>query len=146
MAGAVLVVGIQGQQDGPPSLVGRSHVRGWCDAPAGPLVGTGRVGHQMRSPLVPGWILDVARAGPALKSAWQHVGPSEAQTAEANRPPMPKLLAGLEGGHGAPDRLLTREASGLPGDEQPTAKQTSVTLRSPRHSSAIARSMRRVSR
>ncbi len=32
------------------------------------------------------------------------------------------------------------------GDEQPTAKQTSVTLRSPRRSSAIARSMRRVIR
>ena len=31
-------------------------------------------------------------------------------------------------------------------DEQPTAKQTSVTLRSPRRSSAIARSMRRVIR
>ena len=34
----------------------------------------------------------------------------------------------------------------LPSDEQPTAKQTSVTLRSPRRSSAIARSMRRVIR
>ncbi|MDT5389119.1 MAG: hypothetical protein QOE04_2760 [Mycobacterium sp.] len=32
----------------------------------------------------------------------------------------------------------------VPSDEQPTAKQTSVTLRSPRRSSAIARSMRRV--
>jgi hypothetical protein len=34
----------------------------------------------------------------------------------------------------------------VPSDEQPTAKQTSVTLRSPRRSSAIARSMRRVIR
>jgi hypothetical protein len=34
----------------------------------------------------------------------------------------------------------------LPSDEQPTAKQTSVTLRSPRPSSAIAHSMRRVIR
>ena len=32
----------------------------------------------------------------------------------------------------------------VPSDEQPTAKQTSVTLRSPRRSSAIARSIRRV--
>lgn len=32
----------------------------------------------------------------------------------------------------------------VPNDEQPTAKQTSVTLRSPRRSRAIARSMRRV--
>jgi hypothetical protein len=31
-------------------------------------------------------------------------------------------------------------------DEQPTAKQTSVTLKSPRRRSAIARSMRRVIR
>src|SRR5205823_11417680 len=34
----------------------------------------------------------------------------------------------------------------VPSDEQPTWKQTSVTLRSPRRSSAIARSMRRVIR
>jgi hypothetical protein len=34
----------------------------------------------------------------------------------------------------------------VPSDEQPTAKQTSVTLRSPRRSSAMARSMRRVIR
>src|SRR5215472_11885601 len=34
----------------------------------------------------------------------------------------------------------------VPSDEQPTAKQTSVTLRSPRRSSAIARSIRRVIR
>ena len=34
----------------------------------------------------------------------------------------------------------------VPSDEQPTAKQTSVTLRSPRRSSAVARSMRRVIR
>ena len=34
----------------------------------------------------------------------------------------------------------------VPSDEQPTSKQTSVTLRSPRRSSAIARSMRRVMR
>jgi hypothetical protein len=34
----------------------------------------------------------------------------------------------------------------VPSDAQPTAKQTSVTLRSPRRSSAIARSMRRVIR
>jgi hypothetical protein len=34
----------------------------------------------------------------------------------------------------------------VPGDAQPTAKQTSVTLRSPRRSSAIARSMRRLVR
>jgi hypothetical protein len=34
----------------------------------------------------------------------------------------------------------------VPSDEQPTAKQTSVTLMSPRRSSAIARSMRRVMR
>jgi hypothetical protein len=34
----------------------------------------------------------------------------------------------------------------VPSDEQPTAKQTWVTLRSPRRSSAIARSMRRVIR
>ena len=34
----------------------------------------------------------------------------------------------------------------VPSDEHPTAKQTSVTLRSPRRSSAIARSMRRVIR
>ena len=34
----------------------------------------------------------------------------------------------------------------VPSDEQPTAKQTSVTLRSPSRSSAIARSMRRVIR
>src|SRR6266581_8444012 len=34
----------------------------------------------------------------------------------------------------------------VPSDEQPTSKQTSVTLRSPRRSSAIARSMRRVIR
>src|SRR6185295_17292735 len=34
----------------------------------------------------------------------------------------------------------------VPSDEQPTAKQTSVTLRSPRRSRAIARSMRRVMR
>ena len=32
----------------------------------------------------------------------------------------------------------------VPSDEQPTAQQPSVTLRSPRRSSAIARSMRRV--
>jgi hypothetical protein len=32
----------------------------------------------------------------------------------------------------------------VPSDEQPTAKQTSVTLTSPRRSSAIARSIRRV--
>ena len=34
----------------------------------------------------------------------------------------------------------------VPSDAQPTAKQTSVTLRSPRRSSAIARSIRRVIR
>jgi hypothetical protein len=34
----------------------------------------------------------------------------------------------------------------VPSDEQPTAKQISVTLWSPRRSSAIARSMRRVIR
>ena len=34
----------------------------------------------------------------------------------------------------------------LRNDEQPTAKQTSVTLRSPQRDSAIARSMRRVIR
>src|SRR5580704_11139128 len=34
----------------------------------------------------------------------------------------------------------------VPSDEHPTAKQTSVTLRSPQRSSAIARSMRRVIR
>ena len=34
----------------------------------------------------------------------------------------------------------------VPSEEQPTAKQTSVTLRSPCRSSAIARSMRRVIR
>ena len=34
----------------------------------------------------------------------------------------------------------------VPSDEQPTAKQTSVTLRSPRRSRAIARPMRRVIR
>ena len=34
----------------------------------------------------------------------------------------------------------------VPSDEQPTSKHTSVTLRSPRRSSAIARSMRRVMR
>src|SRR5580700_3831114 len=34
----------------------------------------------------------------------------------------------------------------VPSDEQPTSKQTSVTLRSPRRSSAIARSIRRVIR
>jgi hypothetical protein len=34
----------------------------------------------------------------------------------------------------------------VPSDEQPTAKQTSVTLRPPRRSSAIARSMRHVIR
>ena len=32
----------------------------------------------------------------------------------------------------------------VPSDEQPTSKQTSVTLRSPRRNNAIARSMRRV--
>ena len=32
----------------------------------------------------------------------------------------------------------------VPSDEQPTSKQTSVTFRSPRRSSAIARSIRRV--
>ena len=32
----------------------------------------------------------------------------------------------------------------VPSDEQPTAKQTSVTERSPRRNSAIARSIRRV--
>ena len=34
----------------------------------------------------------------------------------------------------------------VPSDWQPTAKQTSVTLMSPRRSSAIARSIRRVIR
>lgn len=34
----------------------------------------------------------------------------------------------------------------VPSDEQPTAKQTSVTLSSPRRRSAIARSIRRVIR
>ena len=34
----------------------------------------------------------------------------------------------------------------VPNDEQPTAKQTSVTDTSPRRSSAMARSMRRVIR
>jgi hypothetical protein len=34
----------------------------------------------------------------------------------------------------------------VPSDWQPTAQQTSVTLRSPRRSKAIARSMRRVMR
>jgi hypothetical protein len=34
----------------------------------------------------------------------------------------------------------------VPSDEQPTAKHTSVTVRSPRRSSAIARSIRRVMR
>jgi hypothetical protein len=34
----------------------------------------------------------------------------------------------------------------VPSDAQPTAKQTSVTVRSPRRRSAIARSMRRVIR
>ncbi|MEA2616775.1 MAG: hypothetical protein QOE72_2558 [Chloroflexota bacterium] len=34
----------------------------------------------------------------------------------------------------------------VPNDEKPTAKQTSVTLKPPRRSSAIARSMRRVMR
>jgi hypothetical protein len=34
----------------------------------------------------------------------------------------------------------------VPSDWQPTAKQTSVTLRSPRRSRAIARSIRRVIR
>ncbi|SLJ82808.1 Uncharacterised protein [Mycobacteroides abscessus subsp. abscessus] len=34
----------------------------------------------------------------------------------------------------------------VPSEEQPTAKHTSVTLRSPRRSSAIARSIRRVIR
>jgi hypothetical protein len=34
----------------------------------------------------------------------------------------------------------------VPSEEQPTSKHTSVTLRSPRRSSAIARSIRRVIR
>jgi hypothetical protein len=44
---------------------------------------------------------------------------------------------------GTPTSSLKRLLK-LPSDPQPTAKQASVTLRSPRRSSAIARSMRRV--
>jgi hypothetical protein len=46
---------------------------------------------------------------------------------------------------GTPTSSLNRLLN-VPSDEQPTAKQTSVTLRSPRRNSAIARSMRRVIR
>ena len=46
---------------------------------------------------------------------------------------------------GIPTSSVKRELK-VPSDEHPTAKQTSVTLRSPRSSSAIARSMRRVMR
>ena len=45
--------------------------------------------------------------------------------------------------HGIPS---AKRVLKVPSDEQPTAKQTSVTLRSPRRSSAIARSIRRVIR
>jgi hypothetical protein len=56
-------------------------------------------------------------------------------------------MRGLLRGRGFPrstrqsvvERLLK-----VPSDEQPTARQTSMMLRSPRRSSAIARSMRRV--
>ena len=51
----------------------------------------------------------------------------------------------VEGQGGTPASSVKRVLK-VPSDEQPTAKQTSVTLRSPRRSSAIARSMRRVIR
>jgi hypothetical protein len=56
----------------------------------------------------------------------------------------PRRLAPAGAGR-HPDQLGERLLK-LPTDEQATAKQAKVTLRSPRHSSAIARSMRRVIR
>jgi hypothetical protein len=43
-------------------------------------------------------------------------------------------------------RVSVNRVLKVPNDEQPTAKHTSVTLKSPRRSSAIARSMRLVIR
>jgi hypothetical protein len=56
----------------------------------------------------------------------------------------PRRLAPAGAGR-HPDQLGERLLK-LPSDEQATAKQAKVTLRSPRRSSAIARSMRRVIR
>jgi hypothetical protein len=55
-----------------------------------------------------------------------------------------RRLAPIDAGRHS-DQLGEATAEGAT-DEQPTAKQTSVMLRSPRRSSAIARSMRRVIR
>ena len=54
------------------------------------------------------------------------------------------MAAGPVGAH-SPTSSVNRELND-PSEVQPTAKQTSVTVRSPRRSSALARSIRRVIR
>ena len=55
------------------------------------------------------------------------------------------VAAGPVGAQALPDQLGEPRAE-RPREVQPTAKQTSVTVRSPRRSSALARSIRRVIR
>jgi hypothetical protein len=55
------------------------------------------------------------------------------------------MAAGPVGARAVADQLGDRELND-PSKVQPTANQTSVTRRSPRRSSALARSIRRISR
>ena len=77
------------------------------------------------SPFLTGrvWILAM-QAGMAAPSSWRRA----------------RYELGL-----SPTSSVNRELND-PSDVQPTAKQTSVTVRSPRRSSALARSIRRVIR
>jgi hypothetical protein len=52
------------------------------------------------------------------------------------------MAAGLGGARALADQSVNRELND-PSEVQPTAKQTSVTVRSPRRSSPLARSIRR---
>jgi len=55
------------------------------------------------------------------------------------------MAAGLGGARALADQSVNRELND-PSEVQPTAKQISVTVRSPRRSSPLARSIRRVIR
>jgi hypothetical protein len=75
------------------------------------------------------------------EGAWDCPHHAEAESLEEPDCCVVRLSHGVE----LPTRSVKRLLK-VPSDEQPTAKQTSVTLRSPRRSSAIARSIRRVIR
>ncbi len=72
------------------------------------------------------------RSGHLLRHAWRNPRDRTRRTAPV--------------GAGRHTDQLGEASAEVPNDEQPTAKQTSVTVTSPRRSSAIARSVRRVMR